>query len=452
MKKVKLAIIGAGPAGYEAAFRAYALGMDVAIIEKDTLGGTCLNRGCIPTKTLVKSAEVARDVKDGALYGVLAKDVQMDAEKIWGRIEGVTRTLRKGVKHYLDVYKVHQYQGVASFLDEHHLKIETAEGVEELEFEYALIATGGQPNLPPIPGVEEEGVMTSDGILKHPVIPKRLGIIGAGVIGLEFASIFNAFGSEVTVFSDLILPQADHEVSKRMKSYLSRTGIRLHIGSRVQKIEKTEEGLRIYSDARRAKELDVDQILIATGRKPVLEPLNLEAAQVEYDKKGILTDEQGRTSQAHIFAAGDVGSGNVQLAHFASAQAVNIVDLIAGVEPTKNLEVVPSAVFTHPEMAMVGKTEQELKDQGIKYTRSKGLYSANGKALADVAEDGSIKLLEVDGKLVGAHIIGKSASDLIHLAAIGISSGLSMEDYQKTIFTHPTLSEVFQQAVMEWKN
>lgn len=449
----KIIVIGAGPGGYEAAIRAAQLEADVVLIEKDRAGGTCLNRGCIPTKTLWKIAEAYHDVNNRDELGILAENIGLDPVRIRQRKDDVVEQVVSGVDFVLGTYpNIERIKGTASFKDKNTVVVDTEEGQKEVSGDIVLIATGSKVSMPPIEGTDLENVLTSDTILELETLPKSLVVIGAGVIGMEFASIYAKFGTEVTVIGGGLLPASDTEVSKRLKSILSKDNIKFQLNVRAEKIEKTDEGLKVTA-RKKGKDQTVESIgeyvLVAAGRAANIDALNLEAIGVETDRGGVIADDEGHTNIENIYAIGDCVSGNVQLAHWATAQGTNCVERIMGTEATTDMSTLPSAVFTLPECAQVGKTEQELKDEGIEFVKSKYMYTGNGKAVSLSETDGFVKILASPDlkEILGVHILGPHANDSIHLGAMAITNKLSVEDTSKMIYAHPTLSEVFMEAV-----
>lgn len=437
MTESDLIIIGAGPGGYELAARRAGAGDRVVIIEDREVGGTCLNRGCIPTKCLCRSAEVLRTVREAENFGVNTGEVTVDYSKAVARMKAVVDGLRQGVESLLANCEVVRGRGVI-----------TPSGtvrVDDREFTAPkiIIATGSRPAMLPVPGAEL--AVTSDELLSADTLPGSLAIIGGGVIGLEFASIMNEFGVNVTVieFCKEILPQFDKDIAKRLRSLLSRRGVTFVTGSAVTGIAESENGLTVTYDSKKGSQiLEVESVLMAVGRRPVV-PDGLEAAGIEVSSRGfIVTDENMMTTRPGVFAVGDC-NGRLMLAHAASAQAEKIF------VPSVNLEVIPSAVFTVPEVAMVGKTAEQLDAEGVTYKTSKSLFASNGKAQALGEPDGFVKVLyDPDSRrMLGCHIIGPHAADLIHEAAIVMATGLTIDDLgRKTVHGHPTLGETLMSA------
>lgn len=435
MTLADIIIIGAGPGGYELAAEAAAEGNKVVLIEKDKLGGTCLNRGCIPTKALCRSAEIALNIKESEIFGIAASCVRTEYGKASERKDTVVSQLREGVA--LAVGKCEVVEGEAIFKDAQTVLV----GEEVFTAPKIVVATGSVPASIPIPGAEY--AIDSDKFLNLTEIPENVTIIGGGVIGMEFASILNAFGVEVSVieFCKEILPPFDKDVAKRLRTTLQKRGINILVGAAAQSIEKTDSGLKVNYEAKgKPASIDTDMVIMAVGRRPSI-PDGLEETGVRISKKGIEVDCGMQTSVPGIYAIGDV-NGNCMLAHAASAQG----RIILGKKI--NLDVIPAAVFTTPECSMVGKTEEQLKAEGVNIRTSKALFRGNGKALAMGETDGMVKLIiDSDSRLIlGCHIMGPHAADLIQEIAVAMANGLTVDAISDTIHGHPTLGEVVQQA------
>lgn len=445
--KTDLIIIGAGPGGYETALLAASRGKKVVLVNGGQLGGTCLNCGCIPTKCMVKDAAVVSACKSDE-FGVADVNFRIDFNKVVTRREQVVSQLREGVAGLLKKAGVTVVGGMAAFKDAHTVVV----GEEEFSADDIIIATGSESKALPIPGADADFVMDSTDILRIEYIPDRLVIVGGGVIGLEFASVFNAFGSEVTVveFMKNIAPTFDSDISKRLKQSLSKKGVKIITGAAVKKIEQTDDYqiLTTYDLKGKEETLLSTDILMAVGRKPNVSGLNLEAAGVEYTPKGIGVDDNMRTNVEHIYAIGDVNA-RMMLAHVASFQGVRALNAIDGVRDDIRFDVVPAALFTDPECATVGKTEEQCKAEGLAVTVGKSFFRANGKALAGGEPDGICKLIfeEESGRLVGAHIMGAEAALLVQQCCDFITAGRTRRQIAETIFGHPTLSEVILAAV-----
>jgi len=435
MRSVDIIIIGGGPGGYEVAARLAAAGRNVILIERDALGGTCLNRGCIPTKCLCASAGVALSLSTAAQFGIEVNgDVTFDYSRAHKRADDVMTQLRQGIDSILRDVEV--IKGEASLKPDRVVEVNG----EQLTAPQIIIATGSAPAVLDIPGAEL--AVTSDTFLSLDDIPERVAIVGGGVIGLEFASILASFGREVTVFEFCkeILPPFDGEIAKRLRSMLSRRGIKFMTSTAVRAIES---GLRVIYEGKRGKGvLDTDIVIMAVGRRPVLPPGTVESG-VELDKRGFIkVDELMQTSVPGVFAVGDV-NGLCMLAHAASAQARRAVG------DDVNLDVIPSALFTIPEAAMVGLTQEQAEAKGYDILVGKASFAANGKALAMGEADGTVKMIfsRESGFIIGCHIIGPHASDLIaEVAALMFGMTTRDELADELVHAHPTLSEAIMSA------
>lgn len=441
----KIIIIGAGPGGYETAATAARNGFDVTLIEANEVGGTCLNEGCIPTKALCRTASLLTDLAEAAGYGVDNVSYTLNFPAVMARKEAIVAQLKSGVETLLSIPNLRLVKGTARFVDAHTVE---AAG-ETFTADYIIIATGSVSAMLPIPGHDLPGVITSREMLSLDSIPKRLCIIGAGVIGLEFASIFRTFGSEVTVveFAKEVLPHFDSDLAKRLRQSLGKRGITIETQSGVTAIEAVEGGLKvIYERKGKTAEVVADKVLMAVGRRANTASLNLADVGVETDRRGIVVNDRMQTSVPHIYAIGDV-NGLMMLAHAASFQGERALHAIMGRDDELRLDVMPAAVFTMPEVATVGMTEDDCKAQGVAYSAKKAFFRANGKALCLGESEGYCKLIVAeDGKLLGCHIYGPHASDLVQEACALITKNGTVEDLRNIIHTHPTLSEVVMTA------
>lgn len=449
-----IVIIGGGPGGYETAIRAAKLGANVTLIEKELLGGTCLNRGCIPTKALYRNAEILNNIKEADKFGINLNGYSLNISKIQSRKQEIVDKLVSGIEVLIKGNKIEYFNGFGSMVDQNTVLVKMGEKTVEIKTKYIIIATGSKPSTIPVEGSDIEGIYTSKEILEFKEIPKRLTIIGAGVIGVEFANIFNSFGTEVTLMlrSKNIIKTEDVEISKRLASIFKKKGISILNKVEYKKIEKRNgEYVVTYKDKKGVKEIAGDKLLISAGRSPVLNDIGLDDLGIEYTRKGITVDNEFKTNIDNIYAIGDV-NGKLMLAHVAAHQGIEVVERLMGKEPKINQNLVPNCIFVFPEVSSIGKREEELKEASIEYNKNKFLFAANGKALALGEGDGFIKVLEVDNKIVGVHILGPHASDLIHEAAIVINNNLGVEDVARTIHAHPTLSETFVEAVLGLHN
>lgn len=442
----RLIIIGAGPGGYETALFAARRGFDVTLVEAGEVGGTCLNEGCIPTKAFCRTAALLSELSDAGQFGVGDVSFSFDFSAVAARKNAVVEQLRGGVLDLIAKSKIRLVKGRARFAG--GLSVEV--GGERYEADDIIIATGSVPSMLPIPGAGLPGVLTSKEMLDTREVPKRLCVVGGGVIGLEFASVFKAFGSEVTVveYAKEVLPHFDTDLAKRLRQSLGKRGINIETQTAVTSVSEEDGALRVsYVKKGRETVVDADKVLMAVGRRANVDSLNLADIGVEFTKNGIAVDENMRTNIPHIYAIGDI-NGRMMLAHAATFQGIRALNAIAGLEDGLNLDVMPAAVFTMPEAASVGMTEDNCKEQGIGYTCRKAFFRANGKAVCMGETDGFCKLVvAADGKLLGCHVYGAHASDLIQEACALITAGASADALSNTIHAHPTLGEVLQTAV-----
>lgn len=446
-QKTDLIIIGAGPGGYETALKAAEEGLKVTLFNGGKLGGTCLNEGCIPTKCLCRNAEVLDLAKESDVFGLDQMSFLFDYNKVVERKNNVVETLRSGIDAMLKKAKVEVVDSNAKFIDE---KTVEAEG-KTYTADNIIIATGSESKSLPIPGSELECVMDSTALLNIEYVPESLIIIGGGVIGMEFASIFNSMGSKVTVieFMKQILPPFDSDIAKRLKQSLSKKGVEIITSAAAKRIEQDEFYKVTVTYECKGKEATVtaSNLLMAVGRAPRLNDLNLEAAGVEFSPKGIVINDDMRTNKEHIYAIGDVNA-KMMLAHVATFQGYRALNHILGKKDDIRFDIVPSAVFTRPECGMVGKTEEECKASGIEMIIGQSFFRANGKSLAMNETEGLVKLIfaKEDRKLIGAHIMGVEAADLAQQCADLMNRNTTLDEMRDIIFSHPSVSEVLLAA------
>lgn len=448
MEKSDIIIIGAGPGGYETALAAAKEGKSVTLFNGDRLGGTCLNAGCIPTKCLCRNAEVVSTLREGETFGIDDFTFTLDYNQVVARKEQVVSQLREGIARLMKSAKVNVVNAMASFKDAHTV---TADGIDYTADDI-IIATGSDSRSLPIEGHDLECVKDSKAMLNIEYIPESLTIIGGGVIGLEFASIFASFGSKVTVieFMKQILPPFDSDIAKRLKQSLTKRGIKIITSAAAKKIEQNADYEIVVTYECKGKEETVvsSDLLMAVGRAPRVSGLNLEAAGVEYSVKGIPVDEGMRTNVEHIYAIGDVNA-RMMLAHVATFQGFRALNTIAGRKDEIRFDIVPSAVFTVPECGMVGMTEEQCKANGIEIEIGQSFFRANGKALTMAEPDGLCKLIfrKDSGLLIGAHIMGVEAADLAQQCADMMNARATRHSMEQIIFSHPSVSEVIMSAV-----
>lgn len=454
---MKIIIIGAGPGGYETALLAARRNVEVVLIESGPVGGTCLNEGCIPTKAFCKNAEVLDGLREAEEFGVTGLSYGFDFKKVVERKNAVVYQLRGGVEGLLGHKNITLVRGKASFKDQHTVVVDD----KEYSADYVIIATGSVSASLPIDGADLPGVITSKEILDVDEVPQRLCVIGGGVIGLEFASIFRSFGSEVTVleYCKDILPRFDTDLAKRLKQSLSKRGIEINTQAQVIGISETS-GEYTVSFIRKGKEESVvsDKVLMAVGRRANIGSLNLSDAGVEFTPRGVLVNNVMQTNVPHIYAIGDI-NGQMMLAHAATFQGIVALDHIMGIENEIDLSVMPAAVFTSPEAASVGLTEDECKEKGIPVKCLKSFFRANGKAVTMGETDGFCKVVVAaepkegaespyePGRVLGCHMYGPHSSDIIQEACALISRKVTVSEFHDIIHTHPTLTEVLQSAI-----
>ncbi len=444
---MKLIIIGAGPGGYETALLAAKRGVEVVLIEAGPVGGTCLNEGCIPTKAFCKNAEVIDGLKEADTFGVTGLSYEFDFGTVVARKNAIVEQLRGGVESLLGHKFITLVHGKASFKDPHTIMVDG----QEYSGDYIMIATGSVSASLPIPGADLPGILTSKEILDIEEVPQRLCVIGGGVIGLEFASIFRSFGSEVTVveYCKDILPRFDTDLAKRLRQSLGKRGIEINTQSQVLSIAEADGEYTVtYSRKGKEETITADKVLMAVGRKANVGSLNLADAGIEFTSRGIIVNESMQTNVPHIYAIGDV-NGKMMLAHAATFQGIVALDHIMGVENDIDLSVMPAAVFTVPEAASVGRTEDECKEEGVPVKCLKSFFRANGKAVTMGETDGFCKVVvhAETGEVLGCHLFGPHASDIVQEACAMISRKATLEQFAGVIHTHPTLTEVLQSAL-----
>ena len=455
---MKIIIIGAGPGGYETALLAAKRGVEVVLIEAGHVGGTCLNEGCIPTKAFCKNAEVLDGLREAEAFGVTGLSYGFDFKAVAARKNAVVGQLRGGVEGLLGHKLITLVRGKASFKDSHTV---TVDG-QEYEADYIIIATGSVSASLPIPGADLPGILTSKEILDLEEVPQKLCVIGGGVIGLEFASVFRSFGSEVTVLEYFkeILPRFDSDLSKRLKQSLGKRGIEINTQAQVTRIEESDGAYKV-SYIRKGKEetVEADKVLMAVGRKANVGSLNLADIGMEFTPRGIVVDDKTmQTNIPHIYAVGDI-NGKMMLAHAATFQGIVALDHIMGIENGIDLSVMPAAVFTSPEAASVGMTEEDCKAVEIPVKCLKSFFRANGKAVTMGETDGFCKIIVASepkegaespyepGRILGCHLYGPHASDIVQEACALITRKATLKEFEDIIHTHPTLTEVLQSAV-----
>ncbi len=451
-----LIVVGGGPGGYTAAIRAAQLGMKTACVEKrGALGGTCLNVGCIPSKALLKSSELYEEVQhDMADRGIKIGSVKLDLGTMLGQKDKTVTSLTQGIEFLLKKNKVTYIKGAGELQGAGRVEI-TGDENQVIRGKNILIATGS--DVMPLPNVEidEKQIVSSTGALTLPNVPKHLVVIGAGVIGLELGTVWRRLGAEVTVveFLDRVLPGTDNEVAKTTQRTLKKQGMKFKLGTKVTGAKKAKGGVTLTMEPAKGGDpetIKADVVLVAIGRRPYTEGLGLDDLGVERDKAGrIIVDESFKSTVDGVYAIGDVIEGPM-LAHKAEDEGVVCVEMMAGQKPHINYNTIPGVIYTWPEVATVGKTEEQLKEAGVEYAVGKVPFMANSRARATGFTDGFAKILadKKTDKVLGVHIIGPDAGTIIHECVIAMEFGASSEDIARTCHAHPTLNEAVKEAAL----
>jgi len=443
-----IVVIGGGPAGYVAAIHASHLGAKVAVVEKDKLGGTCLNRGCIPTKALARSAEVLLETRKAKGFGIEADSIRIDFSGIMAHKSKSVNQLVSGVEQLMKANKIRVCRGEGQILSPHLVKVND----EEIATRKLIIATGSESTPLPVPGADLAGVLTTDGILELTELPESLVVIGGSHVGVEFASIFNALGTKVIIVKrrPLRLEPVDEEIGRRFGQTLPRQGIEVKIGAAVKAVEKKGAVLRVVWDTPEGEQrVEAQTVLMATGRAPYTNGLTLSELGIQTDRGAIKVNEYLETNIKDVYAIGDVLGRNM-LAHVASYEGEVAVENALGRSRQADYRAVPNCVFSHPEIAGVGITEEQARNGGIPYEVSKFPFAACGRAVTMGEMTGLVKMVcrADDGVVLGMHIMGPHASDLIAEGVLAIRLGLTAEDIVNTIHAHPTLSEAVRETAM----
>jgi len=442
--KYDIIIIGAGPGGYIAAERAGHHGKKVLLIEKSKLGGVCLNEGCIPSKTMLNSAKIFHYAEHGDIYGVKASNVTLDLDAVNARKTEVMDTLRKGITGLMKKFKVEVVFGKATLLRDRKVEVDGT----VYEADDIILGTGSSPATPPIPGVDGDNIVDSTGILNLEKLPESLVVIGGGVIGCEFACFFGSIGIPVTVIEMLpeICPPVDPEIAKVLRSELEKKNITFHTGAKVEEITATHV---VFSKDGKKEEVARDLVLVSTGRTPNVEGLGFKEAGLDFDRRGIRIDDRCATNLPGVWAIGDA-TGKTWLAHSASRMGEVVVNNIIGRPDVIRYHAIPGVVYTNPEVATVGLSEAEAKEQSIPVKVAKMPLGANGRYLAEHAKDrGQIKVVvHADTKvLLGVQIVGAACSEMIFGAAAMIESEFRVQEVEEIVFPHPTASEVIRDTL-----
>lgn len=465
-KSFDVVVIGGGPGGYEAAIKAAQLGLNTACIEKrvhhtsgkPALGGTCLNVGCIPSKALLDSAHKFEEAsKDFAVHGI-SGDVSIDVPKMMQRKDKIVSQLTGGIESLFKANGVTWLQGHGKLITSKKVEFTPLEGeVEEVAAENVILASGSESINIPVAPQDGEFIVDSTGALEFTEVPKRLGVIGAGVIGLELGSVWNRLGSEVVVLEaqDTFLPMVDKMIAKETQKHLKKQGLDIRLSARVTG-SKVENGAVTveFADEKGDQTLEVDKLIVAVGRRPYTENLLAEGAGINLDERGfIFADSQCRTNTPGVYAIGDIVRGPM-LAHKAMEEGAMVAEIIAGHHTELNYDAIPSVVYTHPEVAWVGLTEEDAKAEGINYKTGAFPFVACGRALAANDSAGMVKIVsDADtDRVLGAHIVGNQASELVMQVVIAMEFGASTEDLQLICFAHPSLSEAVHEAALAVDN
>jgi dihydrolipoamide dehydrogenase len=464
-----LLVVGGGPGGYVAAIRAAQHGLRVGLVEKERPGGVCLNWGCIPTKAMLRSAEVFQTVTAAADFGIYADNVRYDFAAVRQRKDGIVKELTDGVVSLLAANGVTVIEGHARLTGPTSVELfvagespifpggpryaaaPTAAATGTISANDVIIATGSVPARLPIPGADLPGVITSDGAFGLSEVPERLVVIGGSAVGAEWASLFAAFGSQVTIveMQDTVVPLEDADVGAALGRSFTRRGITVLTGSTVESIAQTDE-LRVIVGGKHARELGADVVLVGVGRRPNTADLGLDIAGIDTDARGFISvDEQLRTGVEHVYAIGDI-TGRALLAHVASHQGLTAADVIAGHSAHIDYTAIPAATFTHPEIASVGLTEAKARAAGHDVITARFPFAALGRAKTFGETEGFVKIIagQRHREVLGVHIIGPSASDLITEGALAISLEATLDELADTIHAHPTLGEIGMEAAL----
>lgn len=457
MKEFDVVVIGSGPGGYISAIRCAQLGLKTAIVEKyNSLGGTCLNVGCIPSKAWLDSSEKYHELMHSfGDHGIEAKSVKLDFTKMGDRVKKVVSDITGGVAFLMKKNKIEVFYGHGSFKDAHTVSVKGEKETTELKAKNIIIATGSKPSTLPGVALDKERIISSTEALYLKELPKKLIVIGGGVIGLELSSVYRRLGSEVTVveYADSIIATMDKSLGKELQKILTRDGINFLLGHGVTEVKSNGKKVTVKAKNKagdKEEVLEGDYCLVAVGRRPYTEGLGLENAGVKLDERGrVATNDHLQTNISHIYAIGDVVKG-AMLAHKAEEEGVMVAELLAGQKPHINYNLIPGVVYTWPEVSAVGKTEEELKAAGVKYKSGQFKTVASGRARASNEADGFIKVLvdEKSDEILGVHMIGPRCADLIAEAVLAMEYRASAEDVARTCHAHPTYSESFKEACL----
>lgn len=453
MKQSDVVIVGGGPAGYVAAIRASQLGGKVILIERDSLGGTCLNRGCIPTKVLLHSVGILESARKGRDYGVNVGDISIDFAKMMSHKDAVVNTLVTGVQYLMRSNAIEVIKGTGTVISPTEVEVDSGEK-ESVKGTRIILAPGSVPSVVPIPGVDSSGVITSDDTLQLSEIPRSLLVVGGGAIGVEFATIFAKLGTKVTIVEMLpqIIPTEDLELSTSLKGVLERDGIKIFTSAQVSRIEDAPEGDKLITVTTEEGEqrLTAELVLVAVGRKPNIDGLGLERVGIKTERGSITVNDRMETNIPGIYAVGDA-IGGILLAHVASAEGAVAVENALGKDSVIDYRVVPRCIYTMPEIAAVGLTESQAREEGLNLKVGRFPFTANSKALILGQRDGFVKVLSdaKSGEIFGVHIFGPQATELMSEATLAMGMEATVSEISSTIHAHPTLSEAMREAALD---
>ncbi|WP_420388234.1 dihydrolipoyl dehydrogenase [Roseivirga sp.] len=455
--KYDVTVIGSGPGGYVAAIRCAQLGMKTAIIEKyNTLGGTCLNVGCIPSKALLDSSEHYHNAAHTfTTHGIELDNLKVNLEQMIERKRGVVADNVNGIAFLMKKNKIDVHHGMGSFIDKNNIKVTDSEGKEtQIETDKVIIATGSKPSSLPFIEIDKKRVITSTEALELKEVPKHMIVIGGGVIGMELGSVYARLGAEVSVveFMDNLIPSMDGTMGKELKKSLKKLGFNFYLGHKVTEVKGTAKTVTVKAESKKGETVEIkgDYCLVSIGRKPYTEGLGLENVGIQTDDRGrIEVDEHLKTSADNIYAIGDVIKG-AMLAHKAEEEGAFVAETMAGQKPHINYNLIPGVVYTWPEVASVGFTEEQLKEKGIAYKTGSFPFKASGRARASMDTDGLVKVLadKQTDEILGVHMIGPRTADMIAEAVVAMEYRASAEDISRMSHAHPTYTEAFKEACL----
>ncbi len=457
MTEYDVAVIGSGPGGYVAAIRAAQLGKKTAIIEKySVLGGTCLNVGCIPSKALLDSSEHFHNAKENFKeHGIEINEPKVNLEQMIKRKQDVVDQTTGGIAFLMKKNKIDVYEGVGAFEDEHTIKITKKDGEESIKAKNIIIATGSKPTELPFAKFDKKRIISSTEALVLKEVPKHMIVIGGGVIGLELGSVYSRLGSEVTVveYLDRIIPTMDGSLSKELMRSLKKQGLKFNVSHKVSEVKSDGKKVTVKAENKKGEEVtfEGDYCLVAIGRRAYTDGLGLDKIGIETDKAGrIEVNEKLQTKKSHIYAIGDVVRG-AMLAHKASEEGTLVAEIIAGEKPHINYNLIPGVVYTWPEVAAVGKTEEQLKEEGVEIKTGQFPFKALGRARASNDLDGMVKIIadKKTDEVLGMHMIGPRAADLIAEAVVAMEFRASAEDISRMSHAHPTFAEAIKEAALD---